>query len=158
MKVIIAGSRKLPLRHNKIWLVADAVQKSGWAFQISEVFCGGARGIDLAGRQWAEDYGIPVRMFNADWEDLDAPICLVKKRDGGGKEYNALAGHTRNQEMADKADALILVWDGKSTGSSDMLKRAKAKGLKIYEYIVKDQPETPDEMHFRLYGDNHERQ
>src|SRR4051812_36455805 len=107
MKVIIAGSRKLPLRHDKIWLVADAVQKSGWFRKITEVFCGGAKGIDLAGRQWAEDYSIPVRMFNADWTDFDAEPCLKKVR-VGGYAYNALAGHNRNQKMADQADALIL--------------------------------------------------
>ena len=34
------------------------------------------------------------------------------------------------------ADALILVWDGQSPGSADMLRRAKQRKLKIHEVIV----------------------
>lgn len=40
--------------------------------------------------------------------------------------------------MADYADAMILVWDGKSRGSANMLKQAREKGLKIYEKVVED--------------------
>ncbi len=47
-------------------------------------------------------------------------------------------GHNRNKEMALYAEALILVWDGKSSGSQSMLKLAKERGLKIYEKIVED--------------------
>jgi len=38
--------------------------------------------------------------------------------------------------MARKADALILLWDGKSSGSKDMLNRAKTHGLEIYVKTV----------------------
>lgn len=120
MKTIIAGSRRLPIHHDKIWLVSDAVHLSGWKDQITEVVSGGCRGIDLAGEMFAENYAIPVRRFLPEWEN-----------EGKG------AGPIRNSQMADYADALILIWDGSSRGSADMLRKAKKKGLKIYEYLVK---------------------
>lgn len=134
MKTIIAGSRDLEAykNHEPVWLVADACAKSGFA--ITEVVCGGARGIDLSGKLWAESKDIPTKDFNADWSDMTEP-CLVRYR-GDGKAYNALAGFSRNQDMADYSEALVLIWDGRSRGSADMLKRAQAKGLKIYQYIA----------------------
>ena len=118
MKTIIAGSRKLDTMMLPIWLVADAVHKSGWKDRITEIVSGGARGIDLAGEQFASDYGIPIKKFLPDWS------------------IGKYAGPKRNGEMALYADALILVWDGKSRGSANMKQQAKDRGLEIYEYIV----------------------
>lgn len=123
VKVIIAGSRNLPIRYDKIWLVADAVMKSGLLYGITEIVSGGCRGIDLAGELYAEANPtgriIPVKRFLPDWENE-------------GKA----AGPIRNSLMAEYADALILIWDGRSRGSADMLKKAEAKNLKIYQYLV----------------------
>lgn len=38
--------------------------------------------------------------------------------------------------MAKYADALILVWDGKSCGSKSMKKEARKAGIPITEWIV----------------------
>jgi hypothetical protein len=38
--------------------------------------------------------------------------------------------------MAADAEALVLIWDGKSRGSSDMLMKANARGLKVYIHLV----------------------
>lgn len=46
------------------------------------------------------------------------------------------AGPIRNQQMVGSADALILVWDGRSRGSADVLQRARAAGLAIRQAIV----------------------
>jgi hypothetical protein len=152
MKTIIAGSRTIKdMRH-----VLKAINKCGW--EITEVVCGCAEGVDTLGRQWAQEAGIPVKEFPADWDNIDVPGAVVKttkygKRYNGfirtkcpascpvvqttkyGKRYNAAAGPARNQRMADYSEALILIHNG-SRGSRDMLKRAKDKGLKIWEVIV----------------------
>jgi hypothetical protein len=39
--------------------------------------------------------------------------------------------------MAEYADALILVWDGKSRGSASMKREMEKLGKPIYEVIVK---------------------
>jgi hypothetical protein len=98
MKTIVAGSRHC----FESAILERALLRTSW--EISEVVCGGARGADNLGRTWAINHGIPVKMFPADWEGL-----------GKG------AGFIRNQEMADYAQALILLWDGRSRGSWDML-------------------------------------
>jgi hypothetical protein len=46
------------------------------------------------------------------------------------------AGPKRNKRMAEAADALILVWDGKSKGSASMKSEAQKRGLKIFEVII----------------------
>lgn len=44
----------------------------------------------------------------------------------------------RNTDMAQAADALVLLWDGQSTGSLDMLRKAEARGLAVYGYTYQD--------------------
>lgn len=113
MKVIIAGGRDI----DDYKLVCRAIEESG--YHISEVVCGMARGVDLVGRQWAEVHRIPVAKFPADWAN-----------------YGNAAGPIRNHAMAEYAEALILVWDGRSKGSANMLMHAHDLGLKIHQHIV----------------------
>lgn len=117
MKVIIAGSRDIHLMR----YVEDAIQMSG--FTISEVVDGCADGVDLLGEAWAIDNGIPIKKFPANW----------------GK-FGKAAGPIRNREMAEYADALIAVWDGKSKGTQDMIRKAQKRGLKICVHLIKESP------------------
>jgi hypothetical protein len=115
MKTIIAGSRGI----EDIAVVAAAVEASGFRDRITEVVSGAARGVDRLGEQWAASVGIPVKSCPADW-----------KRQGRG------AGLVRNREMADYADALIAIWDGKSRGTRNMIELAEARGLKVFVHVV----------------------
>lgn len=120
MKAIIAGSREI----TDYARVVAAIEASGWAAQITEVVSGHAIGVDRLGERWAKERGIPIKEFEvtvADWKHL-------------GKR----AGCVRNREMAQYAaqfpgSALILVWDGQSTGSANMLAEAKLAKLKVYD-------------------------
>jgi hypothetical protein len=113
MRVIIAGSRGLADKQ----AVVDAIAES--AYEISQVVCGGARGADRLGAEWASENNIPVAYFDANWE-----------------LYGKSAGHKRNYEMAHHADALILVWNGHTPGSKSMLRIAKDLGLPFFEKKV----------------------
>lgn len=116
MRVIIAGSRTI----EDYEAVSAAIESSG--FKITEVVSGACpTGVDQLGEEWAgnQDADIPIRRFPADW-----------------KLHGNSAGVKRNGVMALYADALILVWDGQSPGSADMLRRAKQRKLKIHEVIV----------------------
>jgi predicted Rossmann-fold nucleotide-binding protein len=129
MRVIIAGSRTI----TEIETVTAAIAASG--FEITEVVCGGARGVDLLGAQWALGHGVPVNaLFTAKWQDLDAPGAVVKT-DKRGRKYNAMAGFDRNQKMVDYAEGLVAVWDGHSPGTRDVLNRARARGLKVFVQV-----------------------
>lgn len=105
MRVIIAGSRDI---ENYI-LVVQAIEESG--FDITEVVCGEARGVDKLGKLWAKEAGIPVKSFPADWG-----------------RYKKRAGPIRNEQMAKYGDALVVVTRG-TPGTKDMINRAVAHGL-----------------------------
>lgn len=128
-KCIIAGSRSI----TDYSLVCFAVEDSG--FPINEIVCGEAKGVDSLGKTYAKNNNIPVKSFPADWNDLSHPDAVIKTNSRGQK-YDALAGHRRNKQMADYATHLILIWDGKSSGSANMLKLAKEKNLTIFQKLV----------------------
>ncbi|WP_084212177.1 DUF2493 domain-containing protein [Geoalkalibacter subterraneus] len=111
VRVIIAGSRTC----TDFQLVESAIAASG--FVITRIISGGAKGVDQAGEQWARRNDIPIERFDPDW-----------KRFGRG------AGPMRNREMAQNADALIAIWDGKSKGTHNMIDLAKRQGLEVFIY------------------------
>ena len=113
MKVIIAGGRNI----TDFNLLEQVIKKSD--FDITEVVSGGASGIDSLGETWAISNNIFVRRFPADWD-----------------KYGKSAGPIRNRQMAEYANALILIWDGKSRGSASMLRLAKEAKLIIYGHII----------------------
>lgn len=113
MRVIIAGSRSITSYN----VVCSAIFAAG--FPVSLVVSGGAAGVDLLGERWARENGVPVQVFAARWSD-----------------FGRAAGAVRNSEMAQNADALILVWNGVSAGSKNMLQAARRAGLKVFEFRV----------------------
>lgn len=132
MKLIITGSRNLK-DHS---LIPKAIKYAGIDRNtITEVVSGKALGIDTLGENWAKFYGIPVKEFPAEWENLKAKGVRIKTRPDGTK-YNILAGFQRNQKMADYADALLAIEEFPSAGTEDMIERAKAKGLKVWVYEI----------------------
>lgn len=65
-------------------------------------------GADYWGKMYAFARKLPYKGFPADW-----------------KKYKRKAGPMRNGEMAKIGNAVIAFWDGKSTGTKDMIIRAK---------------------------------
>lgn len=129
MRVIIAGSRDI-CDKRLLWNVIKELD-----FEITEVVSGKARGVDSMGEAYAEWAGIPVAEFPAEWDNFDLPGAVIKKGKYG--DYNATAGFFRNDEMAQYADVLILIWDGSSPGSNNMREAAEMHGLRIIEVIAK---------------------
>lgn len=122
MKVIIAGNRSLGRRIAEVErAMRDAEAELG--IIPTEVICGMAPGADLLGKQWAEERDIPVRAFPAEW-DL----------------HGRSAGPIRNGKMAAVADALVAVWDGESSGTKDMIRQARRKGLTIHIHYFRHEP------------------
>lgn len=128
MKTIISGSREI----EDYAIVKIAIESSG--FDISEIASGHARGVDSLAEQYAKLNKIPVKLFPAEWDDLDVEPCSVKTNKFG-KKYNALAGFNRNEQMANYADALIAVFNG-SPGTRNMIELATKRGLKVFVYDV----------------------
>lgn len=115
MKLIIAGGRKATMR-DVLDGIAEARKKGFFeGAKPEEVVCGEAKGADTHGKNWAEELGIEVKSFPADW----------------GK-HGGRAGPLRNIEMGDYADALLAIWDGESKGTKHMIDYATKVGIKVY--------------------------
>ena len=96
-KIIVAGSRTF----NNYPLLKKVLDERKDEFK--EVVCGDAKGADSMGETWAIQNGIKVVHFPADWK------------------LGSAAGFIRNHQMGDYADELIAFWDGKSSGTKDMI-------------------------------------
>lgn len=98
-----------------------------------------APGVDMLGWHWATQRGILVLEKPAAWNDLEAPRARIRTN-RFGKRYNANAGCDRNGKMAHCAaevnGALIAVWDGKSSGTGNMIEHARAYRLSTYVHLV----------------------
>jgi hypothetical protein len=104
MKVIIAGSRDITTLDNET--ISHIVGTT--PFKITELVNGGARGIDLSAYNWAKAKRLPIKTFIPEWD-----------------EHGRAAGPIRNRQMAEYADALIAIWDGKSRGTKNMIDTMK---------------------------------
>lgn len=109
MRVIIAGGRDF----HDYDVVLKAIANSG--FNIEQVVSGGAKGVDALGERYATENDKLLAVFMADWN-----------RNGRA------AGPIRNGKMAEYADALIAIWDGKSKGTKNMIETATKKGMPVY--------------------------
>lgn len=114
MRTIIAGSRTI----HDYAKVVDAAVRCGWT--ITEVVSGTANGVDKLGESWAIINKVPIKRFPAKWQLL-------------GKQ----AGYIRNQEMADYAEALIAIWDGKSKGVKSIHMANKRNIKRLIKHLKK---------------------
>lgn len=120
LKTIIAGSRSITDKS-----ILDEVIEQQVDWEISEVVSGGCRGMDTLGEEWADEHDIECTVFEADWD-----------------EHGNAAGPIRNGEMAEYADALIAIRDGDSTGTIDMLSKARSNELVVIEEDISVQSLT----------------
>ena len=113
MRVIIAGSRDI----TDYALLLKAIDEASWDTHITvtTVISGAALGVDKMGERYATEHGLKLEVYAADWI-----------------QHGRSAGYKRNVLMAQKADALIALWDGKSRGTMHMIDIANRNGLKVY--------------------------
>jgi hypothetical protein len=115
MKVIIAGSRHMPIEDYP--LIHRAVLASG--FNLTEVVSGHAKGADQLGEFYAKQKQLPCRIFPADWHT-----------------YGKAAGPIRNKQMMEYSDAaIVFIWDN-SRGSANMIKQMQENNKPVF--IVKN--------------------
>lgn len=114
-KVIIAGGRDFQ-DYDTLCRICDFMLQNK---SEVEVVCGMARGADLLGKKYALERGLKVAEFPADWES-----------------HGKKAGPIRNKQMAEYANALIAFWDGKSSGTANMISLARKMELplKVHNY------------------------
>ena len=109
-RLIIAGSRGIEPRFSQIETV---LSEQGWT--PTTILSGCCHGPDKAGEAWATTRLVPVERYPADWET-----------------YGKSAGPRRNREMAERADAALVFWDGKSRGTKNMIDEMKRRGKPVF--------------------------
>lgn len=115
MKLIIAGTRTLRASVEEI---SGYIKK--FNLNPTEIVSGREKkGIDHCGEEWADAKGIRVKPFPANWAKFGRP-----------------AGPIRNVQMAEYADELLLIWNGKSSGSTSMKEAMENLGKPVWEIIL----------------------
>ena len=125
MKVIVAGSRTCNHQPTVERAIGQAFNK--WMSDVEdwqkwyrpEIVSGGAHGVDFCGEAYAKKQGLKLTVIPALWD-----------------KYGKKAGILRNITMAEYADALIAVWDGKSRGTEHMIKTMEGMDKPVYVYRV----------------------
>jgi YspA, cpYpsA-related SLOG family len=118
MKVVIAGSRNISDQDPENYkLLIQTIKRTG--YDIDQVVCGMAAGIDKLGQKYALVNNIPVIEMPANWN-----------------AHGKAAGPIRNRKMAEVADAAIVIWDGKSPGTLNMITEINKLNKPCYIRIV----------------------
>lgn len=135
MKLIIAGSRNISLNP---YVIGELMKNIGIEEKnITQVVSGGARGMDLSGEKWAEaiSEGLP-KMVTGNYSGRTERV-YIKIFEADWDTHGKAAGPIRNRQMAEYADALLLIWDGESKGSANMLAEMKKLKKPVYEVILR---------------------
>ncbi len=107
MRVIVAGSQTF----NNYEFIKNTLDVLLKGRGVTQIVCGMAKGVDLCGKRYAEERGLIVGEFPADW----------------GK-YGRSAGFIRNKEMANHATLAIVFWNGVSPGAKNMFETMQKMG------------------------------
>ena len=123
MKIIIAGSRGFDPYgiSDLVWgLISHCIERllveNDPKGRVTEIVSGGAKGADKFGEVYAKANNIPVKVFLPDYINASNPVR---------------APLIRNVQMSEYADALIVIWGGKSRGTRHMMDCMKRAGKPI---------------------------
>ena len=101
MKVAVIGSRSITSYPLEEVIPADT----------TEIISGGARGADALARAYAEQHGIPFTEIRPDYA-----------------RYSRGAPLRRNMEIIARAELIIALWDGNSTGTAQVIAECRKIG------------------------------
>ena len=119
MRLLVCGGRDYTDTAT-LYRVLDAVHKRR---SLVCVIHGDARGADRLAGTWAETRGVLIVSFLADWKTNGrAPVRF------------------RKQQMIDHGKPTGVVAFPGGAGTADMIRRAKAVGLKVWEPCAKSSP------------------
>lgn len=91
-------------------------------------------GISKLASRWCVQHGYQHALFSPNWGDVDIEGAVVKYRNN--EPYNAVAGHWRDEEMAEVCTHGITFYDGVSSGTQDMMDRVIERGSPCAVYYV----------------------
>ena len=104
-KVAIVGSREYP----NFGSVKIAIEEL--CYRASEFVSGGARGVDTIVEEVANELGIPIVVYEPDWD-----------------QYGKGAGYVRNKDIVRAAEAVVAFHYNDSPGTRNSIELAKQYG------------------------------
>ena len=87
--------------------------------ETEEIVTGGAKGVDSAAEDYARRKNIPCTVIRPDY-----------------KQYGRNAPLVRDREIVDRADMVVVLWDGKSNGTAYTLRYAEKIGREVRVYVL----------------------
>jgi len=133
-RIIVAGTRHYD---DYITFVEKMNEVVANLDKNSVIFITGAAktGADALIIRWCKENNYPWIEYPADWDNIDVPGAVIK-RNRFGKRYNAIAGHQRNEMMANFGTELIAFWDNESSGTKNMIALATKKKIPITVHLI----------------------
>jgi hypothetical protein len=126
---------------NNVGIIKEVIRQAeiDTKLTITEFILGYSNPVDTILVNLAKDSGLNVVHVPTEWDNIKAKDALIATKSWGGKtvKYNKNSWRDRNTAIIDIADLLICVGFQK-----DILEKARAKGIKIYEYKA---PEMADD-------------
>jgi len=113
MKLLVCGDR----HRTNVFKIREEIMKLHEQTPISLIIEGEAKGADTIGRLVAEELGISVKKFPANWN-----------------EYGRAAGPIRNRQMLDEGPDMVYAFHNnidQSKGTKNMISIAKAKSISV---------------------------
>jgi len=110
MKLAIIGSRKF----NDYEQLRDVAAQ----YPATEIVSSGARGTDMLAEKYAQQTGLPLKLFLPKFKTDKVP-------------YHVRWFHVRNRELAEYADLILAFWNSKSSGTKSTIRYARKLGKPI---------------------------
>lgn len=114
--LLVSGSRGI----RDIKFVYECIDRMA---PFDQIICGGADGVDAITMRYCTERTIPCEILSPDYDSFGRTAPLI-----------------RNTAMVKRADKVLLVWDGESSGTADTLRKTKA--MKKPFTLVKEKPTT----------------
>jgi hypothetical protein len=116
MRVIITGSGGIPAETAERLLEIAMDEVLDTCGHVELVLTCGESNVDEAGVRWAKANGVRSEVH--------------------GVRANGRTAPTRNYQLLDRADVLVLLWDGTSGAASLLRRQAEERGLLIAEMVL----------------------
>ena len=136
MKVFISGSKSISALHEEVKSLLDSYIVTG-----AKILVGDCYGVDAAVQMYLDSKGYSNVIVYCSGETprnnfvTGAKVCSYAEAAKGltGREFH----YVKDIQMANDCDQAIMIWDGKSNGTGENIRRIKEMG-KLYRIINED--------------------